>query len=159
MEVLPVVQHLRDLATDPRNRHTIVKDQSSLQSLVLFLDNEDPRVLVTALEALNFLAKHSSNHQAMKNELGMLISLQTIMKNCQGNSKAVELATSVHNKLTTTRSDSSRHVMGSVSRKVQIIVLQIKGLVDEVYSSRPLLQKMIDLSVFRVAVKCWKKFW
>jgi armadillo repeat-containing protein 1 len=47
---------------------------------VLFLDNEDPRVLVTALEALNFLAKHSSNHQAMKNELGMLISLQTIMK-------------------------------------------------------------------------------
>jgi hypothetical protein len=49
--------------------------------------------------------------------------------------------------------------MGSVSRKVQIIILQIKGLVDEVYSSRPLLQKMIDLSVFRVAVKCWKKFW
>jgi armadillo repeat-containing protein 1 len=108
---------------------------------VLFLDNEDPRVLVTALEALNFLAKHSSNHQAMKNELGMLISLQTIMKNCQGNSKAVELATSVHNKLTTTRSDSSRHVMGSVSRKVQIIILQIKGLVDE--GCRQMLEEVL----------------
>ncbi|XP_062506486.1 armadillo repeat-containing protein 1-like [Corticium candelabrum] len=138
MEVLSVVEHLRDLAANPQNRHTIVKDQSSLQSLVLFLDNDDPRVVVRALEALNYLAKHSPNQHAMKNELGMIISLQTIMQSSRGDPKAVQLATSVYNKLT--KSDASHRATGSNSRKARVVVLQIKGLADE--SCQRILEEM-----------------
>eukprot|EP00118_Oscarella_pearsei_P025944 m.309086 g.309086 ORF g.309086 m.309086 type:complete len:282 (+) comp45472_c0_seq1:55-900(+) len=128
MDVLSVVQHLRDLAKDPRNRLTIAKDQSSLQSLVLFLDNDNPKIVNTALEALYLLSKTPANHHAMKTELGMIISLQTIMKSGRSSRKTKELATAVYNKLCGIQPDGP--VMSSIKRAKQY-VLQVQGLVND----------------------------
>ncbi|XP_065843121.1 armadillo repeat-containing protein 1-like [Oscarella lobularis] len=126
MDVLSVVQHLRELAADPRNRSTIAKDQSSLQSLVLFLDNDDEKVVNTALEALYLLAKTPTNHNAMKTELGMVISLQTIMKSEKSAKRTRDLASAVHTKLC-----PSDGAIASSIKKVKQYVLQVKGLMDE----------------------------
>ena len=50
MDALQVVRQLRDLAADPQNRTTIVRDQGCLPGLVMFLDNRNPEVIATALE-------------------------------------------------------------------------------------------------------------
>ena len=50
MDVRGIVEHLKTLTCDVRNRATIVRDQGCLPGLVLFLDNADSGVVTTALE-------------------------------------------------------------------------------------------------------------
>lgn len=50
MDALAVVTQLRDLASEPQNRETIVQDQGCLPGLVLFLDHKDPNVLIATLQ-------------------------------------------------------------------------------------------------------------
>ncbi len=77
-----------------------LQDQGCLPGLVIFLDNDNPQVVLTALEvsggpalkvvtrlflfplmeqALNFLAQVPSNRPLMKNEIGLLISIRRII--------------------------------------------------------------------------------
>ncbi|XP_033125783.1 armadillo repeat-containing protein 1-like [Anneissia japonica] len=92
MDVLTVVKQLKALATDKSNRETIVKDQGCLPGLVLFLDNPDINVVITALETLILLAQCVSNRSVIRDELGMLMSLDAIINRHAYNSKAKELA-------------------------------------------------------------------
>lgn len=50
MDALSVVSQLRDLASEPQNREVIVQDQGCLPGLVLFLDHQNPEVLLATLQ-------------------------------------------------------------------------------------------------------------
>lgn len=50
MDALSVVSQLRDLASEPQNREVIVQDQGCLPGLVLFLDHQNPDVLLATLQ-------------------------------------------------------------------------------------------------------------
>nr|XP_054773033.1 armadillo repeat-containing protein 1-like [Lytechinus pictus] len=152
MAVQGVVKQLRDLAKDPQNREKIVKDQGCLPGLVLFLDNDDPIVVSTALEALQYLSESAINRPLMKKELGMLVSLEAITNNTVSDVRSKNLARSIHNRLTAPPSPSplkescnpnrpkstrvqgkhhgSKFFVGTNNRKSKIITLQIVGLMD-----------------------------
>ena len=53
MDALSVVRQLRDLASEPQNREVIVQDQGCLPGLVLFLDHQNPDVLLATLQVGN----------------------------------------------------------------------------------------------------------
>jgi len=78
MSAQGVVNQLRELAKVPSNREFIVKDQGCLPGLVLFLENEDIEVVHTALETISLLSKAKPNQNHMKNELGLLVSLEKL---------------------------------------------------------------------------------
>ncbi|XP_043395504.1 armadillo repeat-containing protein 1 isoform X2 [Chelonia mydas] len=79
-DALAVVNQLRDLAADPLNRRAIVQDQGCLPGLILFLDHPSPPVVHSALLALRYLAECRANREKMKSELGMMLSLQTVIQ-------------------------------------------------------------------------------
>ncbi|XP_025049945.1 armadillo repeat-containing protein 1-like isoform X1 [Alligator sinensis] len=79
-DALAVVNQLRDLAADPLNRRAIVQDQGCLPGLILFLDHPNPPVVHSALLALRYLAECRANREKMKSELGMMLSLQTVIQ-------------------------------------------------------------------------------
>lgn len=80
MDALSVVTQLRDLASEPQNREIIVKDQGCLPGLVLFLDHQSQDVLFATLQALRYLAELPPNIPIMKNELGMMVSLENLIR-------------------------------------------------------------------------------
>ncbi|KAL5473523.1 hypothetical protein EMCRGX_G028014 [Ephydatia muelleri] len=142
MDVLNVVQQLRDLASDPQNRAAIVRDQGCLPGLVIFLDNEDPQVVLTALEALYYLAQVPSNRLLMKNEVGLVLSLRRIMNRP---SSGLDLSTSAQNvhellcpsaaaarPFAQSRATGRANVfLGASNRKARLIVVHIPQLVDQ----------------------------
>ncbi|XP_028253309.1 armadillo repeat containing 1, like [Parambassis ranga] len=79
MDALSVVSQLRDLASEPQNREVIVQDQGCLPGLVLFLDHQNSDVLFATLQTLRYLAELPPNIPTMKNELGMMVSLENLM--------------------------------------------------------------------------------
>ncbi|XP_068433170.1 armadillo repeat containing 1, like [Clinocottus analis] len=78
MDALSVVSQLRDLASEPQNREVIVQDQGCLPGLVLFLDHQNPDVLLATVQTLRYLAELTPNISTMKNELGMMVSLEDL---------------------------------------------------------------------------------
>lgn len=141
MSALGVVEHLRNLAADPQNRATIVKDQGCLAGLVLFLDNEDVNVVVTALEALKFLSEFQPNRSKMREEIGMVISLKTIMHKEGYNPKARQMAKEVYQNIippvnTTsskrTSGTSQSFFLGNLNKRAKVVTLQIKGLANQI---------------------------
>lgn len=76
---LQICTSICELSKQPQNRASIVKDQGCLPGLVLFLDNVDTRVTATALEAMKNLASCVPNRKYMREELGMIFSLQKII--------------------------------------------------------------------------------
>ncbi|XP_031726184.1 armadillo repeat containing 1, like isoform X1 [Anarrhichthys ocellatus] len=79
MDALSVVSQLRDLASEPQNREMIVQDQGCLPGLVLFLDHQNPDVLFATVQTLRYLAELTPNISTMKNELGMMVSLEDLI--------------------------------------------------------------------------------
>ncbi|XP_068564362.1 armadillo repeat containing 1, like [Cebidichthys violaceus] len=79
MDALSVVSQLRDLASEPQNREVIVQDQGCLPGLVLFLDHQNPDVLFATVQTLRYLAEFTPNISTMKNELGMMVSLENLI--------------------------------------------------------------------------------
>lgn len=140
MTALGVVEHLRNLAADPQNRGTIVKDQGCLAGLVLFLDNGDVNVVVTALEALKFLSELQTNRSKMREEMGMIISLRSIMNKEDYNLRARQLAKEVYQNIIPavnvasnkkTSSASQSFFLGNFNKRAKVVVLQIKGLANQ----------------------------
>lgn len=150
MDVLKVVQQLRDLAADPQNRATIVRDQGCLPGLVIFLDNDNPQVVLTALEALHYLAQVPSNRPLMKSEVGLLISIRRIISRQHSRPDVKSSAQRVHDLLIppagTTRPLSqsrssvrgSNVFLGASNKRAKLIVLQIEKLKDQ--ESRKLVE-------------------
>uniref|UniRef100_A0A3B5AEK3 Armadillo repeat-containing protein 1 n=1 Tax=Stegastes partitus TaxID=144197 RepID=A0A3B5AEK3_9TELE len=136
MDALSVVSQLRDLASEPQNREVIVQDQGCLPGLVLFLDHQNPDVLFATLQTLRYLAELPPNIPTMKNELGMMVSLENLM----GLSVDITaLAQEVYDILNAPanppprsperqRRKKSQFFINSTNKKAKSITLHIRGL-------------------------------
>eukprot|EP00729_Bicosta_minor_P019797 gene19797-9674_t len=80
MSELEILKSLNKLALQPGFRATIVNDQGCLPGIVLFLDNEDPAVVRLAVETLELLANCAEIRNTMWHELGLVLSLNTIIE-------------------------------------------------------------------------------
>ncbi|XP_072045782.1 armadillo repeat-containing protein 1-like [Amphiura filiformis] len=148
MDVCQVVRQLKTLASDAGNRETIVKDQGCLPGLVLFLDNDNDEVVHLALETLKLLSECAANRPVMRDELGMVVSLEAIINRSHYNSRAQKLAKDLHHTLTshplkesqrnrTKGKTPSKACKGTRQyqiggkRKGKNIILQIEGFTDK----------------------------
>ncbi|XP_035278659.1 armadillo repeat containing 1, like [Anguilla anguilla] len=138
MDALAVVTQLRDLASEPQNREAIVQDQGCLPGLVLFLDHQDSQVLYSTLQTLRYLAESPLNINIMKNELGMMVSLENLMERGGANDDIAVLAQEVHGILSAPEAprtpERSRRKMkpqfflNSSNKKAKSVTLYIQGL-------------------------------
>ncbi|XP_036447724.1 armadillo repeat containing 1, like [Colossoma macropomum] len=138
MDALSVVSQLRDLASEPQNREAIVRDQGCLPGLVLFLDHKDPQVVFTTLQTMRYLAESSQNINTMKNELGMMVTLEALMENSGLSGDITDLAIEVHGVLSapetyrTPEQPRSRNkpqfFINSSNKKAKSVTLHIQGL-------------------------------
>ncbi|XP_059213022.1 armadillo repeat containing 1, like [Centropristis striata] len=139
MDALSVVSQLRDLASEPQNRAVIVQDQGCLPGLVLFLDHQNPDVLLATLQTLRYLAELPPNIPIMKNELGMMVSLEILMGreglsvDITGLAKEVfGILNAPANPVTRTiemeRKKKSQFFINSTNKKAKSVTLHIQGL-------------------------------
>uniref|UniRef100_A0A4W6EED4 Armadillo repeat-containing protein 1 n=1 Tax=Lates calcarifer TaxID=8187 RepID=A0A4W6EED4_LATCA len=139
MDALSVVSQLRDLASEPQNREVIVQDQGCLPGLVLFLDHRDSEVLLATLQTLRYLAELPPNIPTMKNELGMMVSLENLMGREGLSVDITALAQEVYDILRTPanpvprtpereRRKKSQFFINSSNKKAKSVTLHIQGL-------------------------------
>ncbi|KAK3519380.1 hypothetical protein QTP70_026857 [Hemibagrus guttatus] len=141
MDAMSVVTQLRDLASEPQNREVIAKDEGCLPGLVLFLDHKDPQVVFASLQTLRYLAESSQNINSMKNELGMMVSLETLMEKSELSTDITELAKEVYEVLSAPerpetlrtpvqpmRRNKPQFFINSSNKKAKTITLHIQGL-------------------------------
>ncbi|XP_071775120.1 armadillo repeat containing 1, like [Centroberyx gerrardi] len=139
MDALSVVSQLRDLASEPQNREAIVQDQGCLPGLVLFLDHQNPEVLFATLQTLRYLAELSPNIPTMKNELGMMVSLENLVDRVGLTIDITSLAKEVYGILSAPanpaprtpereRRKKSQFFINSSSKKAKSVTLHIQGL-------------------------------
>eukprot|EP01134_Creolimax_fragrantissima_P006285 CFRG6285T1 len=81
MDVKVIVQQLHNLAVDPKNRVTIVKDQGCLPGLTLFLDNKDEKVVYLAVQTLKLLAEDPENQPIMYKDAGVVMGIKQVLEN------------------------------------------------------------------------------
>ncbi|XP_068199074.1 armadillo repeat containing 1, like [Antennarius striatus] len=138
MDALSVVAQLRDLASEPHNREQIVQDQGCLPGLVLFLDHQNPDVLLATLQTLRYLADLTPNIPTMKNELGMMVSLENVIAREGLSVDIIALAQEVFNILSSPnpvhhsperqRKKKSQFFINSSNKKAKSVTLHIQGL-------------------------------
>ncbi|XP_051908966.1 armadillo repeat containing 1, like [Hippocampus zosterae] len=139
MDALSVVSQLRDLASEPQNREAIVQDQGCLPGLVLFLDHQSPDVLLATLQTLRYLAELSPNIPTMKNELGMMVSLENLVTRDELCVDITNLAKEVYGILVAPplpvhrtperqRTKKSQFFLNSSNKKAKCVTLHIQGL-------------------------------
>ncbi|XP_076874813.1 armadillo repeat containing 1, like [Brachyhypopomus gauderio] len=137
VDALSVVTQLRDLASEPQNRETIVQDQGCLPGLVLFLDHKDPQVLFATLQTLRYLAELPQNVNTMKNELGMMVSLEALMEKSGLGVDITELAREVHRVLNTEafrtpeqqkKRSKPQFFINSTNKKAKTVTLHVQGM-------------------------------
>ncbi|XP_073187119.1 armadillo repeat-containing protein 1 isoform X2 [Lepidochelys kempii] len=142
-DALAVVNQLRDLAADPLNRRAIVQDQGCLPGLILFLDHPSPPVVHSALLALRYLAECRANREKMKSELGMMLSLQTVIQRTTTPGETKLLASEVYDILQASNMSDmdgvnemnscrrkAQFFLGSTNKRAKTVVLHIDGLDD-----------------------------
>ncbi|XP_038582224.1 armadillo repeat containing 1, like [Micropterus salmoides] len=139
MDALSVVSQLRDLASEPQNRGVIVQDQGCLPGLVLFLDHQNPEVIFSTLQTLRYLAEFSPNIPTMKNELGMMVSLENLIGRDYVSVDITALAQEVFDILSAPANPvpriaerqgrkKSQFFINSSNRKAKSVTLHIQGL-------------------------------
>ncbi|KAK5860493.1 hypothetical protein PBY51_021966 [Eleginops maclovinus] len=138
---LLVVNQLRDLAADPMNRRAIVQDQGCLPGLILFLDNPNPQVVYSALLAVRYLAECRSNQERLQGELGMMLSLQSVVQKSTTPGETRLLAAEIYELLAAAGSASepdgpisgrrrAQFFLGSSNKRAKTITLHIEGMDD-----------------------------
>ncbi|TNN83148.1 Armadillo repeat-containing protein 1 [Liparis tanakae] len=136
MDALSVVSQLRDLASEPQNREVIVQDEGCLPGLVLFLDHQNPDVLLATLQTMRYLAELTPNISTMKNELGMMVSLENLTGREGLSVDITALAQEVYNILTAPvprtpereNRKKSQFFINSTQKKAKSVTLHIQGL-------------------------------
>ncbi|TSP79462.1 Armadillo repeat-containing protein 1 [Bagarius yarrelli] len=141
MDAMSVVTQLRDLASEPQNREAIAKDEGCLPGLVLFLDHKNPQVVFATLQTLRYLAESPQNIISMKNELGMMVSLEALMENNELSADMTDLAREVYEILSAPertetlqtptqpmRRNKPQFFINSSKKKAKTVTLYIQGL-------------------------------
>uniref|UniRef100_A0A3P8W9E4 Armadillo repeat-containing protein 1 n=1 Tax=Cynoglossus semilaevis TaxID=244447 RepID=A0A3P8W9E4_CYNSE len=144
LDALTVVNQLRDLAADPLNRRAIVEDQGCLPGLILFLDHPNPQVVYSALLAVRYLAECRANREKMKDELGMMLSLQNVMQKTTSPGETKLMASEIYEILQSAGKEEAAQAdaaaascrrkaqffLGSNNKRAKTVVLHIDGLDD-----------------------------
>ncbi|KAM9315962.1 armadillo repeat-containing protein 1-like [Gastrophryne carolinensis] len=138
MEAVRVVRQLRALAAEPGNRAAIVQDRSCLAGLILFLTHQDVAVIEDALQAIHYLCGNTHHCEIMRNELGMMISLENIRNRSELDKRIKELAQSVYTLLSAPvqmqtpeqkdRKNKTQFFIVSTNKRAKTITLHIHGL-------------------------------
>ncbi|XP_076837964.1 armadillo repeat-containing protein 1-like [Brachyhypopomus gauderio] len=148
-DALSVVKQLKELAADPLNRRAIAEDQGCLPGLILFLDHPNPRVVYSALQALRYLAECRASREKMREEFGMLLSLQTVSEKTTTPGETRLLASEVYELVksvgsfkgeeerdeeregeTHTCRRKAQFFLGSSNKRAKTVILHIDGLDD-----------------------------
>ncbi|XP_054947179.1 armadillo repeat-containing protein 1 isoform X1 [Physeter macrocephalus] len=145
-DALSVVNQLRDLAADPLNRRAIVQDQGCLPGLILFMDHPNPPVVHSALLALRYLAECRANREKMKGELGMMLSLQSVIQKTTTPGETKLLASEIYEILQSSnmadgdsvnemnsRRRKAQFFLGTTNKRAKTVVLHIDGLDDTLF--------------------------
>lgn len=143
-DALAVVNQLRDLTSDPMNRRAIIQDQGCLPGLILFLDHPSPQVVYSALQALRYLSECKANREKLKAELGMMLSLQTVVQKSTTPGETKLLASEIYELLQSCSSPESeseprdppsarrkaQFFLGASNKRAKTVILHIDGLDD-----------------------------
>ncbi|CAH2250403.1 armadillo repeat-containing 1-like [Pelobates cultripes] len=136
MEAMSVVNHLRNLASDPQNRASIMRDKSCLAGLILFLDHREACVVESALKTISYLSEDPTHCEIMRNELGMMVSLESIKNRCDVIDDLKQLAQSIYASFTfpsqkyTPEKTKPQFFISSCNKRVKTVTLHIHGLDD-----------------------------
>ncbi|CAJ0916076.1 unnamed protein product [Ranitomeya imitator] len=140
MDAVAVVAHLRDLASDPQNRASIVRDRSCLAGLILFLGHQDPQVAEVALEAIHYLCENPNHCKKLRSELGMMVSLENIKNSDTRSNRSKLLAHRIHMSLSVpghlhtpeakNKPNNLQFFIASANKRAKTITLHIHGLDD-----------------------------
>ncbi|KAL5015943.1 hypothetical protein ScPMuIL_005532 [Solemya velum] len=137
---------MKSMAADPVKRMFLAKDATCVGGLVLVLSNSNTEVIKLALETLLLLAESQENHAVLKNFLGMLDQLETILKSQHSDTVVRHLAESLYLQITQTpthtplkdsfNNHSERSYQSSCQKKLtnskhKHIVMQIRGIADK----------------------------
>ncbi|OCT80292.1 armadillo repeat-containing protein 1 [Xenopus laevis] len=140
MDAVSVVAHLRDLASDPQNRTSIVRDKSCLAGLILFLSHQDDCVVESALKAFLYLCEEPAHCEIIRNELGLMESLENLKNRYDvddevkqlGRSIQLLLSPTVHMQTPETNSKKNKpsFFATSCNKRAKTVTLYIHGLHD-----------------------------
>lgn len=137
MEAVTVVTHLRNLASDPQNRASIVRDRSCLAGLILFLSHQDTHVVEAALQTIHNLCANPNHCDIMRRELGMMVSLENIKNSDMNNhikrlAQRIYISLGVPNRLhtpeTKNKQNNLQFFISSANKRAKTITLHIHGL-------------------------------
>ncbi|KAG9493465.1 armadillo repeat-containing protein 1-like [Eleutherodactylus coqui] len=138
MDAKSVVTHLRNLASDPQNRFSIVRDRSCLAGLILFLSHQDLHVVEAALQTIHYLSENPNHCEVMRRELGMMASLENI-KNSDFSNRIKLLAQRIYMSLNepfplhTPEAKNKQNLqffISSANKTAKTVTLHIHGLDD-----------------------------
>lgn len=90
-----VLQTFKELATDDVKYQVLLKDEISLQGLVLLLSNEDWSIVSTVLEIFSSLFERSSAKSALESLMGLKEQLNSVVQSADS-SEADEWKTIAH---------------------------------------------------------------
>ncbi|KAM3929878.1 armadillo repeat-containing protein 1-like [Leptodactylus fuscus] len=139
MDAVSVVTHLRNLASDPLNRASIVRDRSCLAGLILFFSHEDPHVVEAALQTVHYLCDNSNHCEIMRHELGMMVSLENIRNSDTSNHikllaqriyMLLSAPSHLHTPETKNTQNNLQFFISSANKRAKTITLHIHGLDD-----------------------------
>ncbi|XP_053315152.1 armadillo repeat-containing protein 1-like isoform X2 [Spea bombifrons] len=167
MDALSVVTHLKDLSSDPLNRTSIVKDKSCLAGLILFLSHQEIRVVECALKTIAYLCENPCHHEIMRNELGMMVSLDNIRNRHDIADEIRQVARNIHSSLkppvnvytpeSNLRKTKHQFFISSSIKRAKTITLHIHGL-DNVERKNILEEALLRVKgvisfTFQIAMK------
>ncbi|XP_075718611.1 armadillo repeat-containing protein 1-like [Rhinoderma darwinii] len=137
MDTVSVVTHLKNLASDPQNRASIVRDRSCLAGLILFLSHQDTHVVEAALQSIHYLCENPNHCEIMRCELGMMVSLENIKNSDLSNhikllAQRIYLSLCVPSHLHTpeikNKQNNLQFFISSANKRAKTITLHIHGL-------------------------------
>ncbi|XP_044146317.1 armadillo repeat-containing protein 1-like isoform X2 [Bufo gargarizans] len=139
MDAVSVVTHLRNLASEPQNRASIVRDRSCLAGLILFLSHQEARVVEAALQTIHYLCENPHHCEIMRSQLGMMVSLENIRNSDLNNHikllalrihKSLSVPSHVHTPETKAKQHNLQFFISSANKRAKTITLHIHGLDD-----------------------------
>jgi len=101
MDSLTAVKDLKELAEDPKHRQSVVKDKASVNSLVLFLEHNDPMVVHETLLTFVHLTQTLDDRKTLRAYQGLIPALRglSVSQNSNHDSEIRSLAGEVYRRL------------------------------------------------------------
>ncbi|KAH9523763.1 Armadillo repeat-containing protein 1 [Bulinus truncatus] len=152
---------MKAMALDPKKRYVLAKDSTCVGGLIIVLSNTNQEVVKEALQTLLLLSECTEARPVLKNHVGMMDQLESIIYNSKKEETLSGLAGSLYTKLSET-SDVSSHSLRDISNvsrhssnarnqsiqslskdnsKAKSIILQVKGFHDK--SDRDLCARLL----------------